>query len=503
MRVALITEGTYPYVHGGVSVWCDRLIRRLPDVAFRLYALTATDNREAAWALPRNVVSLQGVSLESINERAFDRVRVGPRSRFLEAFDHFVSQLLLQPDHDDPGFTEGLRALHDTARGFPIDAGVCSAAAFDLIRSRWQARDVGDRLDRLGPPSLFDVLEVSSSLARFLKPLQVVPDGDVAHTTANGLGALVALSGAWERHMPILLTEHGVYLRERYLERPSDPVPERVQAFQLAFFRRLNAAMLRAADLVAPVSDFNRRWELSAGGDRRRIRTIHNGVDPDLFPPQIGEPEVPTITWVGRVDPLKDLKTLVDAFALVRTAVPAARLRLFGSMSAANRRYHGECLARIARHGLNGSVTFEGHIDQVSAAHEAGHVVVLSSISEGFPFTVIEAMMSGRATVSTDVGGVQEAVADCGILVPPRDPESLARALILVLTDRDLRHRLGRAARERALAMFTLDRMAASYREAYRAAIAHESMPASAASPDVAAEGEPGVYEIRRAVGNE
>jgi glycosyltransferase involved in cell wall biosynthesis len=109
--------------------------------------------------------------------------------------------------------------------------------------------------------------------------------------------------------------------------------------------------------------------------------------------------------------------------------------------------------------------------------------VALSSISEGFPFTVIEAMMSGRATVSTDVGGVAEAVGDAGVLVPPRSPEAMGEALIRLLRDDDERHRLGKAARKRALAELTLELMADRYRAEYEtlAAISRTSQPLAAA----------------------
>jgi glycosyltransferase involved in cell wall biosynthesis len=92
---------------------------------------------------------------------------------------------------------------------------------------------------------------------------------------------------------------------------------------------------------------------------------------------------------------------------------------------------------------------------------------VLSSASEGFPYTVIEAMASARATVSTDVGGVSEAVGEAGLIVPPRDPRAMADACVQLLTDDALRHRLADAARNRILDLFTLERFLGIYREIY------------------------------------
>ncbi len=467
MKIALITEGTYPFVHGGVSMWCDRLIRKIPDVEFVLYAISPAVDSDPVWELPANVSSLEAIELEPEIGRRFERYPVEAQQRFLAAFDGFLLSILGPPTPNEDEFLVALRALFETTQDIPIDVGVRSAGVFELVRIRWIQRRVGDRLDQMGAPSLFDVLEVTSSLARFLMPLGVVPDCDIAHTTANGLSSLTALAAKWTHGAPLLLTEHGIYLRERYLEARKSELHERVKAFHLLFFRRLNDATLQIADLISPVSNYNRRWELETGADIDRIRTIYNGVEPALFPAVETEPDVPTVSWIGRVDPLKDVVNLIESFAGVRSVIPDAKLRLFGPIPEGNEAYHAECLEMIETHDLGDSVVFEGLISEVAIAHEAGHVVALSSISEGFPFTVLEAMMSGRATVSTDVGGVAEAVGDTGLLVAPRDPPGMAEALIRLLEDEDLRRKLGAAARERALALFTLDEMAGQYREVY------------------------------------
>ena len=138
---------------------------------------------------------------------------------------------------------------------------------------------------------------------------------------------------------------------------------------------------------------------------------------------------MPTLSWAGRVDPIKDLETLIRAFALVREELPDARLRMFGGTPGGRRGYRQRCEALAAELGRRRTrVTFEGRVEDIRDAYAAGNVVMLSSISEGFPYTLIEAMTCGRATVSTDVGGVSEAVGDTGLVVPPREPGRDGRA---------------------------------------------------------------------------
>jgi glycosyltransferase involved in cell wall biosynthesis len=207
--------------------------------------------------------------------------------------------------------------------------------------------------------------------------------------------------------------------------------------------------------------------------------TMYNGVEPAEFPAATSEPDVPTIAFMGRIDPLKDLHTLIRAFELVRKEIPAARLRIFGGTPAVNRIYHESCERLIQELGLQDAAVLEGRIGNAVDAYHAGSIVALTSISEGFPYTVVEAMACGRPTVCTNVGGVAEAVADTGIVVPPRDHAAVAEACVKLLRDDQLRFRLGAAARARVLEHFTLSQSLQMYRNVYEGL----AIPLEAAEP--------------------
>jgi glycosyltransferase involved in cell wall biosynthesis len=216
------------------------------------------------------------------------------------------------------------------------------------------------------------------------------------------------------------------------------------------------------------VNVYNQRWEVRFGADPDVVATAYNGVSADSYPTATVEPETPTVGWVGRIDPLKDLETLIRAFGLVHERMPEAVLRLFGPTPAGNEDYERQLRDLIAELRLTDVVTFEGPVRPVTAAYHASTVVALSSISEGLPYTVMEAMMCSRATVSTDVGGVGEVTGDAGLVVPPRDPDAFAEACVQLLSDHGMRHRMAAAARERALALFQLERMLTTFGETYR-----------------------------------
>jgi glycosyltransferase involved in cell wall biosynthesis len=324
-----------------------------------------------------------------------------------------------------------------------------------------------------------DAVTVTRLIAHSLRPLRISPPVvDLVHPVSNGIAGLVALTAKWRHGTPYVLSEHGVYLRERYLSFRSMHTSWPVKWLMLRFYRLLTVAVYQEAALVAPGNAYNRRWELLDGVPDESIRTVYNGVDPDHFGIADDAPDVPTVAWVGRVDPLKDLETLIRGFALVHARRPEARLRIFGGTPKGNEDYRDAMIALAADLGLSEVVCFEGRVEVIQDAYAAGDVIALTSISEGFPYTVIEAMSCARATVCTDVGGVAEAVGDAGLIVPPRDPEAFAKACLTILDDPALGEDLAMRARQRVMELFTLEQSIGAFRAIY-ADVAKGSMAAS------------------------
>jgi tetratricopeptide (TPR) repeat protein len=157
---------------------------------------------------------------------------------------------------------------------------------------------------------------------------------------------------------------------------------------------------------------------------------------------------------VARIDPNKDLETLLRAVNIVRSYHIPIHLRIRGSVSVPS--YHEKVLALWHELQLEDVVEFAGHASDISEDYRQADIAVQSSVTEAFPYSVLEAMMSGLAMVATDVGGTREALANTGILVPSRDPEQLALAIAMLAQDPDLRAKLGVSARERALKYFEI-----------------------------------------------
>jgi glycosyltransferase involved in cell wall biosynthesis len=464
MDIALITEATYPYHPGGVSVWCDQLIRGMAPHRYAVHAI-AGGYESLMWPLPDNVTSIHTIPIWGPSDR---RGTSRPDPNFVRLFEQLVAAL------DEPsgwGLIHSLRGMFEYAQRGQLGTQLRSAACIDIILAAMTNSFPPGRSAGSSPPpgSLADALRALDFLEHFLRPLsEPAPQAEVCHAAANGLAVLTALTAQWTHGTPFILTEHGVYLRERYLELGAARYSHPVRSFLLRFFKQLTSAGYQIAAYIAPGSEYNRIWEVANGAEPSRIRPIHNGIDVADFPPAEDEPERATLSWLGRIDPLKDVETLLRAFREVRQCIPSACLRLFGPTPPGNEAYRDRCLRLHEELDLGQSAVFEGRVPSVVTGYSAGQVFVMTSISEGFPYALIEAMAVGRPAVATSVGGCAEAVGDAGIIVPPRDPGAVAAACVALLSDRDRRRDMGVAARRRILSLFTVDQCLALYSELYR-----------------------------------
>lgn len=470
-KIALYTEGTYPQAHGGVGVWVDQLVSGLNDHQFEVRAITGSPFAQSAYQVPDNVrieqVPLWGKPLGQHNRQKVFRKKV------LEAYGELL-KALFEANVDD--FHSALQALSTLGMQGSLTRVLDSAKASKLTITIWEKhaqdrqelQDPDPLLEQLPQPTITDALNVQIWLEHALRPLNTQPPQvEVGHAVSNGFAVLLALHGLWQQKTPFLLTEHGVYLRERYLEFRKTQVSAGYKTLLLRFYRLLCSVAYKEARLILPGSLYNKRWEEKLGAEPERIQCVYNGIDPNIFPQADSEPDEPVISWAGRIDPLKDLETLIHAFAYVHAALPKAKLRLFGGTPAGNEPYEKHCRDLVHKLGLDQHVQFEGRVPDITDAYRAGQVVALTSVSEGFPYTVIEAMAMGRPMVATRVGGVPEAVGDAGFIVSPRDAKAASVALIKMLKDAPLRAKLGQAAHARVLNYFTLAGCLDAYRRAY------------------------------------
>lgn len=211
--------------------------------------------------------------------------------------------------------------------------------------------------------------------------------------------------------------------------------------------------------------------------DPQRTVVIRNGVDAGTPVRTRSDGAAPTILAVGRLQRPKDPLTLARALGLLRAR--------FSAVIVGGGPDRPRLEAELRRLGLERAVVLAGDRSDVADRLARADVFVLSSISEGLPISILEAMAAELPVVASSVGGVPEAVedGDTGLLVPPRDPVRLAAALERLLVDPALRRRLGSNGRERVREHFSLEAFQQAHVAVYRRELVRRERAAPAPSP--------------------
>lgn len=221
----------------------------------------------------------------------------------------------------------------------------------------------------------------------------------------------------------------------------------------------------RFADEFVCVSADGARFMIEQGLPAQRVRTIHNGIDLTRFAFQGPCADGPIVT-VARLSPEKDVANLLHATARVVAAHPSARFEIAGDGPC-----RGELTGLAKKLNVAERVVFHGEMGDIPALLARARMFVLPSRTEGISLTLLEALARGLPVVATAVGGTPEVIESgaSGLLVPPRDPEALARAILVLLADPERGTEMGRAGRRRVENAFDIRTMMKQYEALYDA----------------------------------
>ena len=474
--ILLTTEGTYPCHTGGVSVWCDKLIRALPEFEFQILAITGSPSFQPVFNIPKNVIGTRLLPLWGTEEPGAEdplfsetyRKKLRTTSKviqesFLGPFETALRALLARGEQSAE-LARAMLELHNYFCVYDYARSVRSPDAWNIFLR--VCSGMADQRLRL---SLDDATCCMRWLQRYLAILSIdYPSADVVHASMSGFAGIPGVIQRLKRGSRFLMTEHGLYFREVYLSLGESNYSPGHKAFLLA----LNESVIRMnylfADAVTSLCEFNRKWQIRLGADPEKIRIVPNGVDEAVFHGPRQEPRGdPVVLTMSRIMPLKGIDILLRAAPRVRQRVPRARFRILGEP--AHKDYFQQCIHFIAERGLQQVIELDQTSDPASA-YRAADVFCLPSISEAMPYSVIEAMFSGCPVVATDVGGVRELLGSTGVLVKPNDPKSLADGITDLLEGAaglDKRKQLSATALLRAQTQFTLRQSIDRFRRLY------------------------------------
>jgi glycosyltransferase involved in cell wall biosynthesis len=486
--VCLVLEGTYPYTSGGVSTWVHDLIRGLPDVRFALAHVAAEPgNQVRRYDLPANVVALtdvycrqpggEGAEPAALRRaaRAERRRHADPRRRPLVLaalrrlhLDHEVDESLL---YDLAGADLSPAEFLHGRSSFDLMIELCQwlAPEASLLHFFWHFRSMHLPLVRLlrTPP----------------------PIASVYHAVCTGYAGFLASAWSQRTQRPLLLTEHGIYTRERVIELSRSPwfresgeeetsgidpgaldeaTATALRRLWARHFRSLARCAYRRASAIISLSEAGRERQIADGAPPWKSIVVPNGVDIGRLPvPPTGGPGgaservVPRVGFVGRLVPIKDVVTFIHACARALREVEID-VRLIGPLDE-DPGYVRRCRRLVASLGLARRIRFEGPQPR-ERIYAAIDLLVLTSVSEGQPLVILEANGAGIPVVATDVGACRELIegrveidrriGPGGLVTRLAAPEDTAAAIVRLVRDPALRRRMGAAGRRRVEAYY-------------------------------------------------
>lgn len=458
MRICVICEGSYPFVAGGVSSWLQGLMRALPGHEFAIWAIGAQKKQRGrfAYELPKNVAFVKEVYLD---EMRFERVRPGKFPKLLPAEEEAVRELLTCRS---PDWAEVFQLFSDRERNLRF------------LHSEEFLRIVEDICDpRAGFGDFFWTVR-----SMFLPLLYLigddVPEADLYYAISTGYAGVFGSMASLRTGKPFVLTEHGIYTREREEEiLRTSWVPPNDKDLWIAMFYMFTRCAYHHAARVTALFHRASLIQQEIGCPKEKCAVIPNGVHFERFaaiPPKRDDGYV-DIGAVVRLVPIKDIKTMLYAFAIVWGEMPNVRLHIMGPTDE-DAQYFEECEQLKIELGLE-SVRFTGRVD-VRAYLEAIDFTLLTSISEGQPLAVLESMAAGRPCVATDVGscrelllGADDEFGPAGLCVPAMHQSALAEAMLTLCSDAKLRRRMGEAGRLRVFQHYRHDSMVRRYGEIF------------------------------------
>lgn len=495
--IALVLEGTFPYVSGGVSSWINQIIRAFPEYRFAVVFLGSqrSDYGAFKYALPDNVVHFEEHFLyDHLRAQHLPTARAGDRETF-RRLRSIIDTLGRPAGQDTAAVLELLRAVtREMAPGgrFPLDDFLYSEASWELIRSTYR--------EYCTDPSFVDYFWTVRIMFQPLWTLvrvaqQLIPVRAV-HSASTGYAGFLGAVLHDQRNLPMILSEHGIYTKERQIDLlKSEWIRDNRNVFQrdpteLSYFRQMWIRLFEwlgrycyaASDPIIALYENNRLRQVQDGAPPERTFNIPNGIQLARFAPMRAQRPAqvpPVLCLIGRVVPIKDVKTFIRAMRRVVNQIPAAEGWIAGPTDE-DPAYAEECRNLVRSLGLQDQVKFLGFQKVEDLMPRIG-AVVLSSISEALPLVILEGYAAGVPTVSTDVGSCRQliegldeedrALGASGRVVGIADPQALADAAIDLIQDPAAWQRASEAAIARVERYYTDRRMFDSYRAVYERAL--------------------------------
>ena len=473
MRICFIAEGSYPYVVGGVSSWIHSMIQTFPEQEFILLTIIANRSLSGqfAYSLPPNVTQVYELSLEDVEWGGVNR----------------HNKTRLKPE------------IYQALRSLILNQNVQWETLFDFFRTEkisinrlLMGEDfyhaVLDCYNLQYPDIVFsDFLWTMRSmyLPLFLTLSMEIPQADVYHSVATGYAGILGCMGKHFYPSQLIISEHGIYTREREEELiKAEWVQRLYKKIWIQQFKKISQAAYQQADIVTSLYQHARELQIELGCPREKTMVTPNGIHyhrlenlPGASPENQGYFHVGAIL---RVTPIKDVKTMIQAFAYAKARQPELKLWIMGPFDE-DPDYAAECFQMVQSMKVQ-DIVFTGRI-QITEYLGWMDVTILTSISEGQPLTILESFAAHVPVIATNVGnckglilGEGDDFGPAGIITHIMNVQEIADAMIYMARNPAQRKRMGQAGYQRMMSRYKVEDMKEIYEQIYAQCAVHQGL---------------------------
>lgn len=462
MRICMVVEGCYPYAVGGVSSWVHSMIQSFPEHEFVILAIVSSRAMRGkfVYTLPDNVTEVCELYLQDMDWGGRGKARMNRteynalRSLLLdqridwETLIHYFQKK--RPSLN--GLLMGEDFLHAVSEFYQLHYSQVAFADF-----LWMMRSI--------------------YLPLFFTLKMKLPKADLYHCLCTGYAGVL---GSMAKHMygsPLIISEHGIYTREREEELVKAKwVQGLYKNVWINQFRKMSRLAYERADLVTSLYEHARVLQIELDCPEQKTQVTPNGIRVEDFQDLPGKTEEDegriNVGAVLRVSPIKDVKSLLQAFGFAKEREPALKLWVMGPWEE-DEEYAQDCFELVEDMALQ-DVVFTGRIN-VKEYLGRMDMTILTSISEGQPLTILESFAARKPAIATDVGncrglimGEGDGLGAAGIVTHIMNLEEMSQAILYLARHPEERQRMGEVGYQRVCARYRIDQMHSAYQRIYQ-----------------------------------
>lgn len=485
--ICILVEGSYPYVSGGVGSWIQQLIEAQKDKTFYIISIVApTQKLTPCYVLPKNVIGLYNIVIQQL-PYSLKPLSKANRKIFYLQFELAIHDFLIK------GKLESLNTLLSLLERYP---NACCDEVLLNSEEAWQIL-LNFYQKHINASSFIDFFWAWRNLFSALYSVLVVPipPAKLYHAICTGYAGLLMAKANLKYKVPCLLTEHGIYTNERQIEITLADWIEYQKNFSLqmgkaqidldlkdfwmhAFVTYAQICYECCSEIIT-LFEGNKDLQIANGAAVEKLRVIPNGVDyASLSQIKRDENHPPTIALIGRVVPIKDVQTFIQACIIVQAKIPTLRAYIIGSTDE-DRNYYSECMDTVRYANMEKTIVFTGKVN-IKDYLSIIDITVLTSLSEAQPLALLEAGAAGIPCVATDVGACRELlygkypevkegkIIKGGEIVEVCSPQAIAEALLCLLPNKTLMDNYREVLKNRIYQDYNKRKIDQQYHELYQ-----------------------------------